>query len=139
MAPFILFLDFDGVLHPRTSGTCRFAPLLAEFLRAQPSVQVVISSTWRLQYPLEDLREWFARDVQDRFIDVTPELPGGAASRQREIEQWLRRRASVRWAALDDEASLFTPGCPQLVLTESATGLTKATLELLARHVRGEA
>lgn len=139
MASFILFLDFDGVLHPRTSGTCRHAPLLEEFLRQHADVHVVISSTWRLQYPLDELKGWFALDVQDRFIDVTPELPAGAGSRQREIEQWLRGQPGLRWAALDDEVMLFRAGCPHLVRTDTSTGLTREDLAALARHVGGQA
>jgi hypothetical protein len=131
MLKFVLFLDFDGVLHPRTSGTMRLAPLLEAFLRCSPNVSVVISSSWRALYSLEELRTWFSDDVQHRFLSCTPRLPDGAGSRQREIEKWLSSNPAHRWAALDDEAGLFDKDCPWLVLTEAATGVTAADLETL--------
>ena len=45
----ILFLDFDGVLHPEPSlakdAFCRL-PLIEEILQDFPQVQIVVSSAW---------------------------------------------------------------------------------------------
>ncbi len=135
MHRFILFLDFDGVLHPHTSGTCRHIPLLEDFLRKHPRVQVVISSTWRFQYSLQELKEWFSEDLWDRIIDVTPEAAAGPGSRQHEIELWLREHPALHWVALDDEAALFRPGCPWLMKTDTRIGLTPQVLAELGTHV----
>ena len=45
----ILFLDFDGVLHPNSDDSEHFscAPLLWELLRRHPDVRVVLSTGWR--------------------------------------------------------------------------------------------
>jgi len=126
--PFVLFLDFDGVLHPRTSGTCRHLASLEAVLRRAPHVQVVVSSTWKHQNSLQDLRGWFSADIQERVIDVTPDLAQGKGSRQQEIQAWLKRHPTLRWLALDDEPGLFEPNCPWLYLTQTATGLTAADL-----------
>lgn len=48
----ILFLDFDGVLHPEHCHESKHfccLPVLEDALRQAPEWQVVISSTWRLQ------------------------------------------------------------------------------------------
>lgn len=66
----LLFLDFDGVLHPQYDGEptpvselfChlpRFESILQDF----PSVEIVISSTWRNQFTLEELRSRFSPDI----------------------------------------------------------------------------
>lgn len=134
---FVLFLDFDGVLHPRTSGTGRHIPALEALLRRHPQVELVVSSTWKHQYSVEDLKGWFSSDIQERVIGVTPDLPNLPGARQLEIEAWLRMRSSRRWLALDDEPALFSPGCPWLYLTETATGLTSADLVVLDSIFQG--
>ncbi|WCT24267.1 HAD domain-containing protein [Acidovorax temperans] len=51
----ILFLDFDGVLHPEHCHESKHfccLPVLEDALRQAPEWQVVISSTWRLQKSL---------------------------------------------------------------------------------------
>lgn len=54
----ILFLDFDGVLHPEhcheSKHFCRL-PILEAALRQVPETKVVITSTWRLEQSLENL------------------------------------------------------------------------------------
>jgi hypothetical protein len=44
----VVFLDFDGVLHPGFSETFRHLPTFDRFLRTMPDTSVVISSDWRL-------------------------------------------------------------------------------------------
>jgi hypothetical protein len=53
----VLFLNFDGELHP-TMGSPFFVktPLLAQAIE-QSSVNIVISSSWRFQYQKEELIE----------------------------------------------------------------------------------
>jgi hypothetical protein len=139
----VVFLDFDGVLHRFTTGTFRKLPLFCEFLRQNPNISVVISSTWRLQYRLEELREFFEPDVRHQIIDVTPDLTVTAglialgATRCEEISSWLVSHPDVTsWAILDDESGLFRNHRDRLVLTDAAEGLVQANLaELLSRLV----
>lgn len=130
MHSFILFLDFDGVLHPGTSGTARYAPALEAVMLPFPQAQVVVSSNWRMGQTLEELRGWFSDAFAPRLIDVTPVLPNGerASGRQGEIEQWLRANPTLLWRALDGEASLFQEGCPWLIPTDRRTGLDEQAL-----------
>lgn len=130
----LLFLDIDGVLHPCTAGTLIYLDRLEDFLRKQPAVQVVISSTWRLDHAWADLLAFFSPDLRPRFLGVTPEDASSyGAAREREITAWRQanRCAHLPWVALDDEASLFTPGCPNLVLCETIKGIRPTQLLLL--------
>lgn len=105
----ILFLDFDGVLHPLypTAELPEFCylPRLAAVLRDFPRVEIVISSSWRTEFELEALRAFFPADLQARIIGVTPWLPG---SRCEEVLAWLREhRPGSPWLALDDQPKLW--------------------------------
>ena len=61
----ILFLDFDGVLHPASAyATAPFsrATLLDEAL-AGVEVQLVVSSSWRFHHSLEAIRSRLPRGL----------------------------------------------------------------------------
>ncbi len=137
----LLFLDFDGVLHPCLAGTFIYMERFEVFLRAHPQLRVVLSTSWRCDHPWEQLLALFSPDLRDRFIGATPnfEVLGGPAVREREIQAWraANRVQSLRWAALDDDASLFSPGCPQLVLCETVRGLRPQQLAKLKELLTG--
>ena len=139
----VLFLDFDGVLHPSggESSGARFAkrPLLETLLR-EPDlchVEIVISSTWREAYPLKQLVSVFSEDIRPRIIGVTPTLDDGAISHQRyrEIKNWLVAHPEiVYWAALDDAIDDFpSEKRTNVVFTNPAIGLEYDHLILLRR------
>lgn len=105
----IIFLDFDGVMHPvnQTDLFCR-EEHLARVLRDFPSVEIVISSAWRETHTLKNMQTFFLTDLRSRIVGVTPvverrdavDVPG---VRLREINKYLvdtdnQRR---RWVALD--------------------------------------
>ena len=95
----VLFLDVDGVLNrtgfrPRESTGLRswiepeLAQRLSEVLRTIDA-DIVMSSDWRLNRTLEQLREELrAAAIIGTLVDVTPELAG--KPRWREIQAWLR-------------------------------------------------
>lgn len=133
----ILFLDFDGVLHPEhcheSRHFCRL-PILEEALRQVPECQVVITSTWRLEQPLEALRQRFSRDIEVRIAGVTPTFsdlkraPDTLVSYTREAEchawRWANGVPHLPWLAVDDRSWNFRPFCSSLLLVDGATGLT---------------
>lgn len=140
----ILFLDFDGVLHPDPcfdeARLFENAPRLAEVLDAYPEVSVVLSTSWRMQRTLAELVEPLPQGLRERVIDVTPpfSMADAPASllpyrRQAECMQWLcvNGEPQTPWLALDDRASLFAPYCEQLILCEPTRGLTEATVARL--------
>ncbi len=121
-----LFLDFDGVIHEGYRGTFSKLSMLESWLTARSEIAVVISSAWRVENDLKQLRACFSPALHHRIIDVTPELAEQPAVRQKEIELWLRQHGgrALSFAALDDDATLFERGCPWLVLTDSKVALT---------------
>jgi hypothetical protein len=119
----IIFLDFDGVLHLEfipgsTPGKVRVNTVhfthLANFeavLRDFPGIDIVISSTWRINHSLDELRSYFSDDIAARIIGVTPVLPTRTvARREMEIKQWLAGagRSGERYLAIDDWQPLFS-------------------------------
>jgi len=96
----ILFLDFDGVLHPEVTGAPELChlPVLEELLREFPQVNLVLSTSWRIVYPHAALLGVFSLDIRERVIGTTPdhdsippEIREGLSKfkRQAEIEAWL--------------------------------------------------
>lgn len=131
----VLFLDFDGVLHPcgGVGPGERFSrkPLLEELLREQTllHVVIVISSTWREAYSLKSLISIFSADIQPRVIGATPILDDIESDylRYREIRGWLSRHQEIsRWVVLDDDADGF-PRHKEIrgVFTDPEIGLKK--------------
>lgn len=129
----IIFLDFDGVLHPepcRLGGEFCHLPRFENVLRDLPAVRIVVSSSWRHTRNLATLKSYFSPDISSRIIGVTPsskQLDGDIPSyeRQAEVEAWLRKNASP-WDAfvvLDDRPWLFSPFYAPLVKCVRAIGL----------------
>lgn len=144
----ILFLDFDGVLHPAVNHDpalllCK-RPLLEDVLRHCESVEVVVSSTWRETRTLSELQSLFSDDIAQRVVGVTPqwrdvqdEVSFGSYVRQAEIEAWLRKSGQPwqQWLAVDDQAHLFRPFCKNLYTTNPGTGLTEDDYEVLVQRL----
>ena len=90
----VLFVDFDGVTHPepclRIDEFC-FLPLIEQVLREHIDLDVVISSSWRHEHSLDQLRGFFSPDVAQRVVGVTPSnknpsqdwLPASSSGHQR--------------------------------------------------------
>lgn len=136
----ILFLDFDGVLHPfsRPHGPLVHVPYFEQVLRDLPGVDIVISSAWREAHSLEQLRLFFSEDIARRIIGVTPQLDSleHPFIREAEIRAWLRNagREAEPWVALDDIASFFSPGCRNLILVDTERGFNESTEEELRKR-----
>jgi hypothetical protein len=127
----IIFLDFDGVLHPDGIGTLSQLPVFELYLSAMPEAEIVVSSTWREAYTLKELRDFFSPSLQCRISGVTPSLDNGydLGGRQKEIQSYLASEGlsdkNCAWVALDDNASFFKDSCQNLVLTDSSKGFTE--------------
>jgi hypothetical protein len=161
----IIFLDFDGVLHPffpmpdlPNAANAYFAnwPRLLRVLNDHPEVQLVVSSSWRSIMP----EKWDAEvpePLRARITGYTPEIkrplrrqyPTGYTPepiRYLEILRYLRtnRREGEPWIALDDDATLFPVGCPNLILCSDGfreaeeaalrAALTRATVKPLSER-----
>jgi hypothetical protein len=150
----IVFLDFDGVLHPDPCpGAARLfekAARLAHVLEEFPEVGLVLSTAWRHARPYEQLLEALPEPLRQRIIGATPTFGDFETStalipyrRQAECMQWMRRNQlqDEAWLALDDRPSGFTPYCENLIGCHPRYGFD-ATVEArlrsaLQRHFRG--
>lgn len=138
----VLFLDFDGVLHPvsRETGAMVFVPNFERAMQDYSSVEIVISSAWRENNSLEELRLHFSKGFNERIIDVTPVLHhlDHKFLRQAEITAWLREsgREYESWVAIDDSEWLFTPQCKNLILINGDIGFDEQAESRLHARLR---
>ena len=141
----LLFLDVDGVLHPvgaDYSFSSKFfshLPLLEELLREFKSVEIVISSDWRLAESIEQLQRYFSADIRHRIIGATPQIAPSVAvhhRRQLEIQAWLdgNGRHDAEWVALDDWPQSFDAGFARLVLTDPTRAFDQDSVQELRSH-----
>jgi hypothetical protein len=136
----VLFLDFDGVLHPESCAErdhfCYLPNFCGVFRGADPDhkVPIVVSSLWRHHCTLVQMRSYFPQDIAGQIVGVTPylsdqeardvkdwDLYGGEQSRtchrQREIVMWMQAHSPQgRWLAIDDRAAYFHKDTPHLFL-----------------------
>ncbi|NJA90137.1 hypothetical protein HCX48_13030 [Rhodocyclus tenuis] len=137
----ILFLDFDGVLHPQYEGQAAPAdvafchlPRFEAVMRDFPDVEIVISSSWREHLPLDALRARFSLDIAAR-ISGTTELPVYVTEpplierREWEIVSWLiaQGRQDEPWIALDDAVWQFKEHRQRVVSCLWYVGMDDAT------------
>lgn len=144
----ILALDFDGVLHSADaddSELFQHAHLIWQVLRARPTVEVVLSTSWRGTHPHDELVMLVTRGggeaLAPRLIGSTPVrmmergsyINGPVHVREKEIQLWLAGNGLRQrpWIALDDSSvdspqtagilSSSTPGpdCSQTICRES--------------------
>ncbi|CAN7464905.1 HAD domain-containing protein [Paraburkholderia hospita] len=130
----IVFLDFDGVLHPFRDRHARPFCDLSRFegvIRRAPAASIVVTSTQREHQTLGQLRAPFASDIAARIVGVTPVLmvESGAdlaGLRYREILTYLQAHPTDEWLAVDDDATLFPLGLENLLLCEDGFGAREA-------------
>jgi hypothetical protein len=136
----ILFLDFDGVLHPDPCFDARRmfekAPRLASVLEEFPEARLVLSTSWRIENSLARMCELLGTSLSARVIGATPHfsafhVPSVLRPYQRHAEclQWLivNGKTKREWIAIDDRASMFAPDCERLIECDSSHGLDEPT------------
>jgi len=142
----IIFLDIDGVLNTINhlkrqkieSGkatnkvwdptACKHISLLCEHYDAR----IVSTSSWRHEYPLEQLQEFFAsNDIPKKLIiDVTnsiaPQHDGNNYCRGHEVEHWLEEnnKEKIPYVIIDDEATFLETQQDQLVRVDKEKGFS---------------
>ena len=124
MASKLLFLDFDGVLHPISAGEdghfCRAALLASTLAGFEGIVQVVVSSDKRGYYTLDELKAMLPAGLAKHVIGVTPFRAG---NRFEEIQAFVAENApDTDWRALDDDFLSFPKGYPQLIRCDGFVG-----------------
>jgi hypothetical protein len=152
----ILFLDYDGVLHPDpcTDAARLFenAPRLAQTLAPFPGSGVVLSTSWRTKCSAAELLDPLPASLRHsvlgftpRCSDFSPPLELIPYRRHAECMQWLavHGMAGSPWWALDDRADWFAPYCEHLIACDPRVGFDEraaarlASLLTLARQRAG--
>lgn len=119
----LLFLDFDGVLHPnevyltrgrqielRAEGHRLFehADLLGQLLDPHPQVKIVLSTSWVFGLrSFDSVRERLPEVLQNRVVGATwhsrmNRYQWLAMTRYEQIMSHLDRRPQLDWIAIDD-------------------------------------
>lgn len=134
----ILFLDFDGVLHAVSQPNSKpfdLLPKLELFLFEHMHINAVISSAWRYEMTLDQLRELFNPMLRERIIDTTPKdvpCPKDKHWRHAEILAWIAlNKYEGNWLAIDDDIEGFPPNYVNLVPCKKTEGLTDLVIESL--------
>lgn len=133
----ILFLDFDGVLHPDPcldEQLFQNVPRLAQAVVEFPEASIVLSTSWRTFLGLEQLVRPLDGELRRRVIGVTPRFADFSAPRalvpyrrQAECVQWLKENGmdDAAWIALDDRPSWFEPYCDNLIVCDALVGFNE--------------
>ncbi|MDM4765245.1 HAD domain-containing protein [Pelomonas sp. SE-A7] len=128
----LLFLDFDGVLHPNGAAPAvwfkQAGPLMA-LLHRWPTLDVVISSSWRFHHEWKDLLDLLPTALAERAQGCTGAAHTGALARHTEIlNYWQEHGGGRPWLALDDSVWEFPVHCDRLIACDGALGLRPAQL-----------
>lgn len=129
----ILFLDFDGVLHPtHFAGESPFSR--SHFLEESLTLfcpKIVITSSWRFTHNIDKLRKVLPGYISTHIVGTTGPAVIGKYPRFTEIHNYLQGIGTVDWKALDDSYWEFPSPCPQLIRCNPNTGIgNKRILEL---------
>lgn len=154
----VLYLDFDGVLHPEPvyrhpkgglylgadcAGHTLFenAGLLIDALQPYPLVAIVLSTSWVRVLSYSRAKAYLPESLRKRVIGATfhsrmGKLEFDAMSRGAQVLADAHRRGITQWVAVDDtNEGWLNAADSHLVLTEEKAGLAKpeSLAELVAR------
>lgn len=141
---FLIFLDFDGVLHSNNRNSTLFehGGILEKALTPYiEDINIILSTSWRIDYPMEVLQSIFTDNLKDIIIDITPNHQGGfdEGGRYKEIKAWLEANNfnnDEQWIAIDDIAFIFPKDCPNLIKTNPQTGLDEDNINAIVNKIQ---
>lgn len=138
----VVFLDYDGVLHPAEvylhrgrivlmrDGMSLFewSPMLVEALAPYANTQLVLSTTWVRMLGFEAARKRLPHPLQARVVGSTWQAHASGEweqlSRYEQIMGYARRHNCQRWVAVDDDIENWgDEHRDRLVATDSEFGL----------------
>ena len=144
----ILFLDFDGVLHPdaaylekgrgpvlRAEGELfMWAPLLVAALSPYVGVKIVLSTSWVRALGFSRACRYLPPELRERVIGATwhSSMNGLASTfdwdnvtRYQQIARYVASATLEKWIALDDDGEGWAPSASErLVLCDGWQGLS---------------
>jgi HAD domain in Swiss Army Knife RNA repair proteins len=125
----ILFLDFDGVLHPLNSNRenlfCNVHYLEKSLEVA--SCKIVITSNWRLTHSVDTMRELLPKKIGELIIGATDIAAAADHQRFVEIQSYLHTHidsSPVDWRAIDDTPHDFPSECENLIYCDPYSGMS---------------
>lgn len=157
----ILFLDYDGVLHPDEAYLEKgrpvlhaegklfmWAPLLSHVLQEHPNVRIVLSTSWARELGYVRARRYLPEELRKRVIGATwhsgmakdlglrrrgDTTWWDMATRYQQIRRYVERAQIQKWVAIDDDVDGWGEvDREQLIQTDGRTGLSDpAVLEAL--------
>ncbi|MFZ7336446.1 HAD domain-containing protein [Comamonas jiangduensis] len=137
----VLFLDFDGVLHPPKAiagakppltptqirlgwpQTFQHLPVLERLLAGYDNVGVVVSSSWRQYLKVPELAELLA-SIGSYFAGAVRH-----GARDEAIRAYINEHAIEDFVILDDVKKFFPGDWPQLILCNSALGISDPAVQ----------
>lgn len=149
----ILFLDFDGVLHPDAVYLERGRPVLrsdgelfmwsrhlVDVLASAPHVRIVLSTSWARELRFARARDYLPADLRPRVMGATwhsgmatddEHRPLGrdtwwdTSTRYQQIRRYVDRAGLTDWIAVDDQPEGWADtDRDKLVVTDSSMGLS---------------
>ena len=137
----ILFLDFDGVLHPLNSEKANLFCKVHYLEKALEgaSCKIVITSNWRLTYSTQKMRELLPRKIGKLVIGAPDVVNGINHKRFIEIENYLSAHinsSSIDWRAIDDSPQDFPTDCKHLIYCNPISGMSSAEQILIAKWLK---
>lgn len=154
----ILFLDFDGVLHPdsaylvngrpvlRDDGSLfMWSPLLNDVLKEFSHVEIVLSTSWVRELGFSRARRYLPAYLQNRVIGATwhSQMAAdfeysqfwNASTRYQQIRRYVHRAALKNWIAIDDDGDGWSlVDSDKLILTDSQLGISEQSILLQLVH-----
>jgi len=130
----IVYLDFDGVLHPTSLVTeSLFSRVhLLEPLFEDGLASIVISSSWRFTHLLPALQAKLPDSLAKCVIGVTDDAVTGKHARYQEIMKHTKGlELGTAWRALDDSYWEFPTSCKELIRCNPNTGIGPKEIALL--------
>jgi hypothetical protein len=133
----LLFLDIDGCLRRNSAPKYELEAHLVENLERyvaemecpkgvekQEAVEIVITSTWKTAFSLDEIRSRFPPSLRLKIVGVTPSFPARDGSRYAEILAYLKGSGLelANWIAIDDDPLGFPEDLESLFLCDSDEG-----------------
>lgn len=138
--PQLLFVDFDGVLHPTSAQPSEHFSQMYLLEEALDGTEcgIVISSSWRHQHSLQDLTGMFPMSLRSSIRGTTGGPYIGRWSRYNEILHSVQRYgARTQWRALDDSWNEFPKDCVELIACNPSVGFGREQAQQVRRWLLG--
>jgi hypothetical protein len=148
----LLFLDFDGVLHPdevymdrgrptlRAEGSLfMWVDILEKSLSPYPEIEIVLATSWVRWRSYSRTRKALPETLRQRVVGATwhsrmDPREWAELTRYQQIRRYLGRRHDVEWLALDDDDEGWAQAeLDRLICTDPEWGISNPETQ---RHLK---